>query len=134
VDIYGDGRLGGHGGSSLSTVAEPSASEISPGAPIQHAIKIDVDTPVILARCSTAADCFRWPAFTADAGAPGSYGTQNPNPVPGMKMGALLAIPASTNLKRSGLKSVPGQMLAWTLQNYGAYIVDSSGVPKSAQN
>jgi len=128
VDIYGDGRLGGHGGSSLSTVGGTiRIGEFRPGAPIQHAIKIDVDTPVILARCSTAADCFRWPAFTADAGAPGSYGTQNPNPVPGMKMGALLAIPASTNLNALGLESVPGQMLAWTLQNYGAYIVDSSG-------
>src|SRR5262249_48642258 len=90
-------------------------------------IKIDVDSPVVLAPCATASDCFRWPAFTADSGATGWYGSMNPNPVPGMKMGALLAIPASTNINNLGLESVPGQMLAWTLHNYGAYIVDSTG-------
>ena len=138
VDIYGDGRLGGHGGSALSTVGGTiRIGEFRPGKPIQHAIKIDVDTPIILARCSSASDCFRWPAFAADAGAAGSYGTQNPNPVPGMKMGALLAIPTSTKIDALGLESVPGQMLAWTLQNYGAYIVDSTGGPSfviSAEN
>jgi len=130
VDIYGDGRLGGHGGSALSTVGGTiRIGEFRPGKPIKHAIKIDIDSTVVLARCSSANDCFRWPAFMADAGAAGSYGTQNPNPVPGMKMGALLAIPASTNINNLGLESVPGQMLAWTLQNYGAYIVDSTGGP-----
>jgi chitodextrinase len=128
VDIYGDGRYGSHGGSGLSAIGGSiRLGEFRPGKPIQHPVKIDVDTPVVLARCSSAGDCFRWPAFTADSGAAGSYGTQNPNPVPGMKMGALLAIPASTNINNLGLESVPGQMLAWTLQNYGAYIVDSTG-------
>jgi chitodextrinase len=130
VDIYGDGRLGGHGGSALSTVGGTiRIGEFRPGTPIRHAIKIDIDSAVVLARCSSAADCFRWPAFMADAGAAGSYGTQNPNPVTGMKMGALLAIPSGTNINNLGLESVPGQMLAWTLQNYGAYIVDSTGGP-----
>jgi fibronectin type III domain protein len=130
VDIYGDGRLGGHGGSSLSTVGGTiRIGELRPGIPIRHAIKINVDSPAVLAKCATANDCFRWPAFTADARASGSYGTRNPNPVPGMKMGALLAIPTSTNINDLGLESVPGQMLAWTLQNYGAYIVDSTGGP-----
>src|SRR6266571_1663730 len=130
VDIYGDGRYGSHGGSSLSAIGGSiRLGEFRPGIPVRHAVKIDVDTPVVLARCSTASDCFRWPAFTADAGASGSYGTQNTNPVPGMKMGALLAIPTSTNINNLGLESVPGQMLAWTLQNYGAYIVDSTGGP-----
>ena len=46
-----------------------------------------------------------------------------------MKMGALLAIPASVNISNIGLQSVPGKMLAWTLQNYGAYIVDSRSGP-----
>jgi hypothetical protein len=133
VDIYGDGRLGGHGGSALSTVGGTiRVGEFRPGIPMRHAIKINTDSPVTLARCSSASDCFRWPAFTADAGASGSYGTRNPNPVPGMKMGALLAIPASTNINSLGLESVPGQMLAWTLQNYGAYIVDTTGGPSFA--
>jgi hypothetical protein len=130
VDIYGDGRLGGHGGSSLSTVGGTiRIGELRPGVPVRHAIKINVDSPAVLAKCATANDCFRWPAFNADARASGFYGTRNPNPVPGMKMGALLAIPTGTNINDLGLESVPGQMLAWTLQNYGAYIVDSTGGP-----
>jgi len=130
VDIYGDGRFGSHGGSGLSALGGSiRLGEFRPGIPIRHAIKIDVDTPVVLSRCSSASDCFRWPAFFADSGAAGSYGSQNANPVPGMKMGSLLAIPTSTNINNLGLESVPGQMLAWTLQNYGAYIVDSTGGP-----
>lgn len=46
-----------------------------------------------------------------------------------MKMGALLAIPTSIDINNLGLESEPGVLLAWTLQNYGAYIVDSSGGP-----
>ncbi len=135
VDIYGDGRYGSHGGSALSAIGGSiRLGEFRPGIPVRHTIKIDVDSPVVLARCSSDSDCFRWPAFTADAGAPGSYGTQNPNPVPGMKMGALLAIPTSTNINNLGLESVPGQMLAWTLQNYGAYIVDTTGGPSFTIN
>jgi hypothetical protein len=130
VDLYGDGRFGAHGGSGLSAIGGSiRVGELRPGKPVRHAIKIDVDTPVVLERCASASACFRWPAFFADSGASGSYGVQNPSPVPGMKMGALLAIPASTNINALGLESVPGQMLAWTLQNYGAYIVDSTGGP-----
>jgi len=87
---------------------------------------------VVLAPCPTPLDgsgCFRWPAYSADSGAATSYGTNNTNPVSGMKMGALLAIPASTDINSLGLESEPGLMLAWTLQNYGAYIVDSTGGP-----
>lgn len=128
VDIYGDGRLGSHGGSRLSAIGGSiRLGELRPGKPVAHAVKINVDSPRVLARGATLADCFRWPAFNADNGANGSYGTNNPNPVPGMKMGALLAIPTSTDIAKLGLESIPGQMLAWTLQNYGAYIVDTTG-------
>lgn len=130
VDLYGDGRLGAHGGSSLSSLGGSiRLGELRPGKPMQHALKLNVDSPVVLARGATLADCFRWPAFNADAGATGSYGTRNPAPVPGMKMGALLAIPIGTDITKLGLESVPGQMLAWTLQNYGTYVVDSTGGP-----
>jgi len=46
-----------------------------------------------------------------------------------MKMGALLAIPASVNINALGLESTPGKQMAWTLQNYGTYIVDDAGGP-----
>src|SRR6185437_6037942 len=53
-----------------------------------------------------------------------------------MGMGALLAIPPSPSLS---LETVVGTKLAWTLQNYGGYIVDDSydvpsqGVPGNRQ-
>ncbi len=53
-----------------------------------------------------------------------------------MKMGALLAIPAATNIASLGMETEPGKQLAWTLQNYGAYIVDDTygpGVAFSAE-
>jgi hypothetical protein len=46
-----------------------------------------------------------------------------------MKMGALLAIPSWIDINNIGLESEPGRQIAWTLQNYGAYIVDSNGGP-----
>jgi hypothetical protein len=46
-----------------------------------------------------------------------------------MKMGALLAIPASKAITTLGLETEPAKQLAWTLQNYGAYIVDDTYAP-----
>ena len=43
-----------------------------------------------------------------------------------MKMGALLAIHRDINLNALGLETEPGRQIAWTLQNYGAYIVDDT--------
>jgi len=44
-----------------------------------------------------------------------------------MKMGSLLAIPPSVNINNIGLLTEPGRQIAWTLQNYGAYVVDTTG-------
>jgi len=133
VDVYGDGRWGSHGGSQLSAIGGSiHLGELRPGKPVRHAVSISFDSTVVLAPCHTPTDgsaCFRWPAYSADAGAAMDYGIANTHPVAGMKMGALLAIPTSTNINSLGLETVPGQMLAWTLQNYGAYIVDSTGGP-----
>jgi hypothetical protein len=41
-------------------------------------------------------------------------------------MGALLALPASLNIASLNLQTGPGRMIAWTLQNYGAYVVDDA--------
>jgi hypothetical protein len=42
-------------------------------------------------------------------------------------MGALLALPASLDLSTLGLRTEPAKELAWTLQNYGGYVVDNTG-------
>ena len=46
---------------------------------------------------------------------------------PSLQMGSLLAVPPSASASALGLETVPGQMLHWTLQNYGAYVVDTTG-------
>jgi len=130
----GDGRLGAHGGSNLSTLGGTiRMGELRPGTQMQHALKVNVDSVTSLGLCAgNFSSCFTWPAATADgyaANAGGGYGSATNNSNSAMKMGALLAIPASVNLTTVGLQSVPGKMLAWTLQNYGAYIVDSRGSP-----
>ena len=129
----GDGRLGAHGGSGLSTLGGTiRLGELRPGTQMRHAIKINLDSSRSLGLCtSNFAACFTWPAATADtyAAYTSGYGSATGNTDSAMKMGALLAIPASVNLGTIGLESVPGKMLAWTLQNYGAYIVDTRTSP-----
>lgn len=130
----GDGRLGAHGGSDLATLGGTiRLGELRPGTQMRHALKVNVDSVTSLGLCTgNFGGCFVWPAATADgyaANAGSGYGSATNNTNSAMKMGALLAIPASVNLNSIGLQSVPGKMLAWTLQNYGAYIVDSRGSP-----
>jgi len=133
-DLYGQGLSGSHGGSYLSAIGGSiRLGELRPGQQgMKHAIKVNVDSPNALYRCQTKTQCFRWPATTADSGAVGDYGAESNNQNTAMKMGALLAIPPSTNINTLGLESEPGKQLAWTLQNYGAYIVDSTGGPAFA--
>ena len=128
VDLYGDGIRGSHGGSGLSAIGGSiRVGELRPGQQgMQHAIKINVGAPSLYA-CTTQATCYRWPANTADSYWSTRYGrgTGANNTNAAMKMGALLGIPATVNIANLGLETEPGKQLAWTLQNYGAYIVDT---------
>lgn len=131
VDIYGDGRRGAHGGSQLSSLGGSiRIGELRPGQQgPRHALKTSFFEKMFYYNCSVKSECFRWPAYVADAGAIDNYGVITNNQNSAMKMGALLAIPASININNIGLESEPGRQIAWTLQNYGAYIVDSNGGP-----
>ena len=126
VDIYGRGIPGAHGGSGLSAIGGTlRVGELRPSksAP-RHALKILVDAASELRACSTKAACFRWPATKADSYAVGYYGSVDGSAPSAMRMGALLAIPQTLDLRSLGLETRPGKKLAWTLRNYGAYIVD----------
>ena len=129
IDLYGPGTTGAHGGSGLSVLGGSiRVGEWRPGQQgIKHAIKVEVDSPYVLYPCKVESECYRWPAITSDSGSVGDYGSHNPSPNAALKMGSLLALPASTNIANMGLETEPGKQLAWTLQNYGAYIVDSTG-------
>ncbi len=130
VDIYGDGRLGAHGGSGLSSIGGSlRVGELRPGGqPPRHALKVNVYSREELSPCATMKDCYVWPARTGDGHAFGRYGKAG-KPSPAMRMGALLAIPSSTAVASLGLETSPAKMLAWTLQNYGAYVVDDTWAP-----
>lgn len=131
-DLYGSGIHGSHGASGLSSLGGTlRLGEMRPGQATgpKHALKIDVDPTAMLHKPTSLTDAYRWPANKADSywGAAGSgYGQFISAPV-ACKMGALLAIPTSVNINSLGFETTPGLMLAWTLQNYGAYIVDSTG-------
>jgi hypothetical protein len=43
-----------------------------------------------------------------------------------LKEGSLLALPPSVSIDSIGLNTAVAKMLAWTLQNYGAYVVDDT--------
>jgi len=121
VSITGGGIEGAHGGSGLSSIGGTvRLGELVPGAPnIPHALKINLDAAH---DCYPGNPSFRWPAVQADSCAPGCYGGKNPSVMPG----SLLALPTSLNISAMGFETVPGKMLAWTFQNYGAYIVDDT--------
>ena len=136
ADLYGPGIIGAHGGSGMSSIGGSlRVGELRPGVhPPRHALKVDVYSAEALSRCAAtvASPCNRWPAPKHDHAASDAtvgYGTvpniNNTNTA--MCMGALLAIPTSVDIGQMGLETDPGQQLAWTLQNYGAYIVDSRG-------
>ena len=131
VDLYGPGITGAHGGSGLSAIGGSiRVGELRPGSTgPRHVLKLAVYAKESLYKCSSRSNCFRWPAVTSDSYAVGNYGVNNPNSHPSMKMGSLLAIPPATNLNALGLETVPARQLAWTLQNYGAYIVDDTYAP-----
>jgi hypothetical protein len=137
VDLYGDGIGGAHGGSGLSAIGGSiRLGELRPGARTgpRHALKVNVYAKEALFECASRDECFRWPARSADTGAAGSYGSASHNANRAMRMGALLAIPPWKKIASLRLETEPGRQLAWTLQNYGAYVVDDTSAPGFALN
>lgn len=140
-DFYGQGELGSHGGSNLSSLGgsirmgelRPSGSSNPYPFGPKHALKFTINMSRYGYKNATASNLFTYPATTADGYATntsspgyGTIGGPNVNNAY-MVMGALLAIPASTNITTLGLTTEAGKQLAWTLQNYGGYIVDDTG-------
>ncbi len=124
-DIYGAGTLGGHGGSGLSSIGGSlRLGELTGSQPIRHALKVNLWGHRWL---SPSDGGFRWPAVTADSfydddHSPNRYDGQ----LPDLRMGALLAIPQGVDINDLGLQTEAGRKIAWTMQNYGAYVVDDT--------
>lgn len=141
-DIRGDGALGAHGGSALSSIGGTiRLGELAPGAgPIQHALKLE-----LFAHdwewnggpnnsCVPGGDpsdcCYTWPATKCDgyagASADGYNGT---NPL--LKPGSLLAVPQAA-LPSLNVTTAPGKAILAALSTYGGYIVDDTAWPTAA--
>ena len=124
VDIAGDGITGAHGGSGLSAIGGTlRLGELRPGGPpVRHALKVELDAALNYGKCATYSSCYRWPAVQADSYATTGYGGPNP----ALEPGALLAIPIGIDVASLGLETAAAAALAFTLQNYGAYVVDDT--------
>jgi hypothetical protein len=120
--VTGDGRLGAHGGSGLSSLGGTlRLGELLPGAVIHHALAVSIQARTHLAFVADASRGFRWPAARADGYASRrTYG----GAVPALEMGALLTLRPGFAVSR--LSSTPGRILATALRDYGAYVVDDS--------
>lgn len=123
TDIYGDGSTPGLGGSNLSALGGVlRLGELVPGAPpIRHALQVNLFSRENLFFDSITKG-FRWPATKADTSAAKEYRGTNR----ALRMGSFLALPPAVDITAMGLETEPARMLAWTLQNYGAYVVNDT--------
>jgi hypothetical protein len=129
VDLYGTGIPGAHGGSGLSAIGGTlRIGELRPSVPApRHALKLELFGHQNYYNNGQSADCYHWPAsncdgYFNDSSSSIEYGGTNPALGPG----SLLALPASIAISSLTLTTEPAKLLAWTLQNYGAYLVDDS--------
>ncbi len=128
-DLYGPGIGGAHGGSGLSAIGGTiRLGELRPnGGPPHHALKFELFAADNYYNDGQQADCSRWPASGCDgyfdtSGNALKYGGTNP----ALRPGSLLALATGVAISSLDLKTVPAQLIAWTLQNYGAYLVDDT--------
>ena len=128
--IYGPGFYGAHGGSGLSAFGGSiRLGEFIPNSagvvkPVRHALKVNLQGAQYFFKDQNTNynNCFLWPALRC-GGTGSSYGGSNPN----LRPGSLLVLDSTINIYSLGLKSTAGLAVAWTLQNYGTYIVGDSG-------
>ena len=128
-DLLGDGRLGGQGGSGLSSVGGALVpGELWNGLPVRHALKVALSSDLYYFADPAQPDsCFRWPADRCDGGFAnadegGYHGTNTE-----LTMGSLLAIPLEISENALTFETAAGRAMFFTLQNYGAYVVGSAG-------
>lgn len=124
--LDGDGTLGGHGGSGLSSIGGTiRIGELTNDDPIQHALKLNLWVKKYLSYTQGPGGGrgYQWPAITADEYANAwTYGGNTPD----LRMGSLLAIPTWITPNDLGIDTEPARKLFYALQNYGGYVVDDT--------
>ena len=122
VDLYGDGRLGAHGGSALSSIGGTiRLGEFTAGV-IPHALKLAIwgEKYYYFDKENDDTPGYQWPAIKADGYAESNYGGTNP----ALQMGSLLAL--KQDFDTSLCATTPGRIIAQALKDYGGYIVDDA--------
>lgn len=131
------GQSGAHGGSGLTTIGGTlRKGELAGPDPVRHALAVTMN----LTKWGTVdggniTNGYRWPALWADsahasttfATGYGSLTSLGYTGRDGLGEGSLVALPASVDIASLGLETKEGAKLAWTYQNYGAYVVDNAG-------
>ena len=124
--LDGEGSLGGHGGSGLSSIGGTiRIGELVGDDPIRHALKINLWAKKYLSYTPGADGGlgYRWPAIKADSYADETtYG----GTVPELVMGSLLALAPEVTPESLGIQTEPGKKLFHAFQNYGAYVADDT--------
>eukprot|EP01084_Bolivina_argentea_P062228 113774_1 len=126
VSILGNGIIGAHGGTGLSSIGGTIRDFELIGndndtETMKHSIKIEMDVLQYYYNASNTSDCYVWPAIKCDADYYNRYGGIDHN----FKPGILLAIPSNT--KELNITTVPGKKIHNALRYYGGYIVDGTG-------
>jgi hypothetical protein len=121
TDLYGDGTLGSHGASGLSSLGGLiRPGELSDAEPIRHALDLVLWAKYLNYGSSKG---YRWPAVSADAYASTStYAGSNT----AAKMGSLLALPPGVTPESAGITSPVALKIFRALQDYGGYITDDA--------
>jgi hypothetical protein len=138
TSIFGDGTLGAHGGSGLSSIGGSiRLGELVREAPIGHALKIELANFWYYggSQLSPPTDYnggrtqYVWPAIGSNGAFNATSGTSNAGYTGTNRFvapGALLAIPAA---QAADVKTVTpiGAKIKRAMVDYGGYIVDGSG-------
>jgi hypothetical protein len=111
-DLLTDGRSGGARASAISHLHGLIRSEELAADRIPHALAMGIDYTQLKSG-------HVWPARNQDWNGSSVYTGTIP-------MGTMFVIPKSANLDSLNL-TTEGKSLAWTLQNYGAYVLLSAG-------
>ena len=135
--LFSEGAYGTHYGSGLSAIGGSlRPGEISGPNPIRHALKFELSWAKLYhnpADPTNDYQTYRWPAKNSDGGADNSqggyYGTN-----PAVQMGSLLAADPSQTEQSLGLTTAAGKKLFHAIQDYGAYIVDTSSTSGNGIN
>lgn len=121
VDLFGDGIDGAHGGSGLSSFGGSiRKGELTSNLPLHHVLKVNLWARRFL---SFSDGGYRWPARHADQYADA---TTYAGPLPALRMGSLVALPAGLDVDALGLQSPQALKIAHAMQDYGAYVADDT--------